>query len=471
MSDGPLFPIIDGHYHMEREPMVRIGVVLAEDHKRQLDFHTEALEYHLEIEGLASGGPVDGLATRRLSVVVAEADRVELHEGVPARASRLIASGAIIRLIPGARPGPTRPGDGTLVHAIVAGRGFHWFKHIDQTLTGTLEFRARDGHLIVVNELPVEEYLTGVITGEMSGECPIEYMKAQAVAARSWLLGQPRPIYPGEPFQFCNDDNCQRYQGTGGWTPRAIEAIAGCRGEVLITASNRYCDARYSKSTGGISEDARHVWHEEIEGLEARVDAPMGSHIERFFPVTEANIDEYIRGEWLKQTDAYASPAVVPEETICKYLGRVDEAGHYFRWSQELSHDDLCDALQSRGGLRDLLGVDDLVPLERGRSGRIKRLEVRYVDQGGNEKSHILDSEYKIRAGLWTKFLYSSCFIIDKKRDAAGRLEGVTLHGGGWGHGAGMCQIGGLGRALQGQDYRTILLHYFSNVRLERIYQ
>src|SRR5690606_22004619 len=213
-----------------------------------------------------------------------------------------------VRLVHKGGPAVPGPGDGVLVRGVVAGRGFHWAKRIDQTLTGVLEFRAQGNHVMLINELPLEEYLTGVITGEMSGECPPEFMKAQATAARSWLLGQPKPPHPDQPSIWCNDDCCQRYQGPGGWSQQARDAIQACRGEVLITPSGYFCDARYSKNTGGISEDALSVWKAPIECLDAVIDAPRGSFIEKFFPVTESNIDEYLEGDWLKDTDAYAGP-------------------------------------------------------------------------------------------------------------------------------------------------------------------
>ncbi|MBI1290909.1 SpoIID/LytB domain-containing protein [bacterium] len=468
MSSSAPFPIVDGKYTMEREPIVRIGVILEEDGASGVDVELPGDGYTVDVPGQASL-TLSGESTAALRIQsTSGGTRLQLLS----RDGRVLVADALtIRLVP---PVPSRPlgaGDGTLVRDIIAGRGFHWAKKIDQTLTHTLEFIPANGNVVMVNELPLETYLTGVITGEMSNECPIEYMKAQAVAARSWLLGQPVPPHPDRPFLWCNDDCCQRYQGTGGWNELAIRAIDQCRGEVLITPSGHYCDARYSKSTGGISEDSESVWGVHIEGLSSVIDAPAGSPIEKFFPVTEANLDEYLDGEWLKTTDAFASPNVVPEATITRYLGRVDEVGEYFRWDLELTQANLVESLTKRGGLTDLVEVLDFKVTQRGRSGRISLLDVRYRDRNGAEKTHTIRREYYVRAGLSMKFLYSSAFRITPHRSADGRLEKVTLRGAGWGHGAGLCQIGGLGRALKGQDYRTILLHYYIGVRLERIYK
>ena len=459
-QEGALFPIEDGNYKMDAEPVVRIGIVLEEDKKEELRFQVPSVGYLLEETG------TDVLANSEV-IVRCAGDKITLYDLDGGILSQDLKR---VRIVPPAAARPEKAGDGVLVRGIVSGRGFHWSKEIDQTLSDVLEFLPRGNKLILVNEVPLETYLVGTITGEMSGECPIEFMKAQAVAARSWLLGQTKHPHPGEPFIWCNDDDCQRYQGTGGWSDRAVQAVSECRGEVLITESKRYCDARYSKNTGGISEDAGSVWGDPIEGLESRVDAPEGSEVQRFFPVTEENLEEYITGDWLKNTDAFASPNVVEEETITRYLGRVDEPDRYFRWTRKLTQNSLRRSLRQRGGLTDLEAVMELRPGKRGKSGRLEELHVSYRASSGEEKRHTIKREFNIRAAMDVTFLYSSAFLMRPKYGREGELEEVTLHGAGWGHGAGLCQIGALGRALKGQDYRTILMHYYSNVKLERIY-
>lgn len=468
MADGPLFPIIDGKYRMDAEPVVGIGVILEEDGKPEIHLRVPGDGYRIAGAGEHEGTPLvpgDYVLKRANGSIVVEAQGSCAVLRVEKTAPVLVSAPE--------RSGVPRPGDGILVRDVVAGRGFHWRKTIDQTLTGDLQFHAQPGspNLAMVNRLPLEEYLTGVITGEMSGECPIEFMKAQATAARSWLLGQPRSPHPGQPFHWCNDDCCQRYQGSGGWSDRAVQAIAECRGQVLITRSNRYCDARYSKSTGGVSEDAEVVWGYEIEGLKARLDAPAGSAAARFYPVTEANIVEYIEGAWAKTTDCFASAATVPEETITRYLGRVDVAGQYFRWTVTRTQAELRESLSTRGGLKDLAEVLDLRCGKRGRSGRLVEMHVDYRTASGEKKTATIKPEYNIRAGLSKSFLFSSCILFHPKRASNGALESVTINGAGWGHGAGLCQIGGLGRALKGQKFEEILAAYYTDVRLERIYQ
>lgn len=462
MKDAPLFPIVNGQYKMDAEPDVRIGVILEEDDKK-------AVEVQVPCEGyvLDTGSEKVPIPCEVLLQVEATDSGLALVN--PADQSTL-ATGEVLRLIPPASDVALKAGDGVMVKEIVAGRGFHWFKLIDQTLTDVLEFQLSNGQVVMINEIPLETYLIGVITGEMSNECPIEYMKAQAVAARSWLLGQPRPPHPDAPFLWCNDDCCQRYQGTGGWSEQAVQAINECRGEALITKSKHYCDARYSKSTGGFSEDADFIWGEPIEGLTSMMDAPKGSIVARFSPLTEENLREYLTGDWLNECDAYASPNTVSEKTLTKYIGRVDEAGQYFRWTVEVTQESLLESLSKRGGIEDLGKVLDLKTGERGKGGRQAWMDVIYLSTDGSKKTHRIYKDYNIRAAMAMSFLYSSCFVVDFVREEDGSIKTATLRGGGWGHGAGMCQIGGLGRALKGQGYDEILLAYFSEVTLEKIY-
>lgn len=466
-NQKPLFPIIDGKYQMEKEPTIRVGIILREDDRHKVSFN---------LNGTACKVVADGE-----TILSAEGNESYLVEFEQDLLTLMSASGGevlaedhrVIRFEPVETSPEPAPKLGIKVDGIVAGRGFHWAKEIDQYLPGAIEFRLSNDRksILLINDLFVEHYLIGVITSEMSAECPEAYMKAQAIAARSWLFAQPYSPYPDEPFDVCNDDQCQRYQGSEGWTDAAIQAIIECRAETLITKSNKYCDARYSKSTGGISEDSVHVWHTEIEGLDAMIDAPKDDPITRFFPVSNENIEEYLTGDWLAETKAFASPNVVNEAEMLKYLGRVDEAGEYFRWKVELTHADLLESLTKRAKVQHIYEVMDLEPGLRGRSGRLKSLDVVYrTAPDKNPRRHTLTSEYDIRAGLWMNFLFSSCFVIRKNHNDDGALTSVTLLGGGWGHGAGLCQIGGLGRALSGQSYDEILMAYFQNVRLEKIY-
>lgn len=444
-----------------REPRIRVGLVLPEDAMPEVSFVLP----EDRCRACADGAEV------RLAVkagrVTAEGRRVRLVAG----AARVGPAERIVLRTGG--DAPLEAGAGVRLTSVVAGRGFHWQTRIEPCFVGDLEFLARDGRLVVVNELPVEDYLTGVISGEMSGECPLEFLKSQCVVARAWVLAHTEPKHPDLPIDRCNDDCCQRYQGTDDLTPTVLEAVRRTRGQVLLDPQGRLIDANYSKNCGGIIEAPEHVWGVAKPGQRAAPDAPPGSPARRFFPVTEENLQEYLTGTWLADTDVFCSPTVVPERDLRRYLGRVDDGGGHFRWRFEYRRQELQDVLRRKlearleGGLERLEG---LAVLARGCSGRARRLRIDYRDESGAARQLVLESEYAIRDALHEKFLYSSAVAIRTVGDPAGPPEHVILTGAGWGHGAGLCQIGALGMALHGYTCEQIVRHYFEPAELRACY-
>lgn len=443
-----------------REPVVRIGVVLDADATTVL--HLETPDEPCELRG--KGSPNRALRHARVEARYSQ-------DGVLLR----IDGGTLERaplwriVLQGGRP--IERGAGALVRDIVAGRGFHWRKRIDQHLTGVLELRPGRRGLILVNELALEPYLAGVITAEMGAECPLDFLKAQCVVARSWLLAMTETMHAGEPFDRCNDDCCQRYQGTDELSDVAISATTGTRGLALLDAQGRVVDANYSKCCGGVSEIPEHVWGIHKPGLTSIVDAPAGGVEDRFAPVTGDNFNEYLNGAWLADTKVYCSPNVVPPADLARYLGRVDEIGEYFRWTIRLPRTDVDAAI--RAHVPEAEGFDrlhDLCVTARGVSGRAIRMDVVYLDRSGRQQRVSLPSEYRIRQALHPGFLYSSAIAIDIERDTNGIPQTLTYRGAGWGHGAGMCQIGALGMGLCSIDYADILRHYFPSSRLAPVY-
>lgn len=456
MSHAP--GLKDWDLSCNRQPMVRVGIVLDCDESQSIDMGIPDAGFQLG-ESEADHQPVCGSIrfSRRSGKVLA---RIGDAAEQPADVWRLT----------GPQQGELHRGDGVLVRGVVAGRGFHWQTRIDQRLCGSLEVRCGAKGLILINTLPIESYLAGVITAEMSSQCPAEFLKAQCVAARSWMLAATDPTHDKDPFDRCNDDCCQRYQGTLDLSDAAISAVRDTHGLVLL-AGGGVVDANYSKSCGGVSELPEHVWGKAKAGVTMAVDAPPGSHAHRFAPVAEADLEEFLTGSWLTDTDIYCSPNVVPPAEFRKYLGPVDVGGSYFRWTQEYKRQEL-ESLLARVAPegKQLSRLVDLHVLERGVSGRVSRLEVLFETATGRRDSFVLPSEYAIRKALHASCLYSSAFIIRTDRDSSGAITSVTLHGAGWGHGAGLCQIGALGMALKGRACPEILSLYFPEARLQNVY-
>jgi peptidoglycan hydrolase-like amidase len=443
------------------EPLIRVGIILAQDDRDAVHLRVPAGSYQAYGPGTLPG-------------MAGEDGHLEVHSAGGMVAVRGAAPDTVIlpslRLSPAGEQ-PLCPGAGVLIRDVPAGRGFHWEKAVDQSFPGTVEIVPGERGLLVINAVPLEAYLAGVVTAEMNAACPGHLLKAQAIAARSWLLAMTEAKHADRPFERCNDDCCQRYQGTTNLTDAAIAAVAATRGQVLCGPDDRILDANYAKCCGGITESPVAVWGREKPGLRPVVDAPGGAPEQRFLPVTEALMPEYVSGPWLRAAQAFCSPNVVPPAEIGRYLGRVDQPGDYFRWQVRHTRAELEELLvQHVPAARNLRTLRTLRVSARGVSGRCSALELEWIDMHGRGVSTRLDSEYQIRRALHRRFLYSSAFMLRPERAADGDLTAVVLHGAGWGHGVGMCQIGALGMALQGFDCETICRHYYPEAGVRAAY-
>jgi SpoIID/LytB domain protein len=336
---------------------------------------------------------------------------------------------------------------------ITIGIGFHWERKERQVFRGAIRIIKREPGFTVINDVPLEEYVTSVISSEMSATCPLELLKAHAVISRSWLKGDvkregtgahtPHEIlrwYGREAhpdFEVCADDHCQRYQGiTKAFSAAASEAVKATFGEFLIY-DGRICDARFSKSCGAVTEIYSTAWEDEdIPYLKSIYDGPAEVRFD--------SAESLIRSEppaYCNTRDADLLARILP--------GFDQETRDFFRWRVEYSPEEAGELIRSRLGV-DLGPIRDLQPLDRGPSGRIYRLKIT------GEKDHlIVGKELEIRRALSRSHLYSSAFVVDKE---AGKF---VLRGAGWGHGVGLCQIGAAVMASQGKGYRAILGHYY----------
>jgi peptidoglycan hydrolase-like amidase len=366
---------------------------------------------------------------------------------------------------------------------VTIGVRFHWERREEQTFPGDLVLQAGgDGKLTAINELPLEEYLASVVSSEMSGEAPAEFLRAHAVASRSWLVamigrkgraagedcGAERTIrrageivrwYDREDhdrFDVCADDHCQRYQGiTRIAAGRAAEAVRATRG-VLLTRDGEVCDARYHKACGGMTEDYATCWEEKAVSYLSHVsDAgrPMA-------PVrTEAEAEQWI----LSCPDVYCYTK--RPDLLKKILPSFDrETGDFFRWQVSYSREELEGILAAKSGI-DFGVLESITPVERGPSGRIRRLRI-----GGSKGAVIVGKELEIRRWLSPSHLMSSAFIVTAVRDPSGVPVRFTLYGAGWGHGVGLCQIGAAAMAEKGFNAEEILRHYFRGAALVKRY-
>jgi len=440
----------------EKEPDLRVGIVLPEDGFTSLQMLTsDDTDYQLEF----SGRTFALSRTQNLLFKVQQNNIIFKLEATEYKA------GGEIKIYPIADNLQPRPGSGLLIKNVISGRDFHWKKYIDITLPGQIIIRRFDNVLILINELPIEHYLMCVATSEMGAACPPALIEAQTIAARSWMLANVEQKHVALTMDVCNDDCCQRYQGTTHLTQQSVQGAMNTFGQVLLF-DDKICDARYSKSCGGVMEVFETIWGG--AGLpymqnkaDAAADLPEWKH-----PLSdEANFTDWVNSI----PHAFCSPHVIPENELKKYLGTVDEAGTYFRWQETLEQTELTSNINRYRRLK-AKAILNLVVMSRGLSGRIIQLAVDYLDDDGQQQRHIIHGDFAVRQALHKKFLYSSAFIITANKSEAEIPREFTIRGAGWGHGAGLCQIGALGMSLKGYTAGQIVLHYYPGSSLNKIY-
>lgn len=351
-----------------------------------------------------------------------------------------------------------------ILYGVTIGVDFHWERKVTQKFAGTLKFIVDGGKVTAVNIVGVEDYLLSVISSEMKASAGLEFLKAHAVISRSWVMAQvehrqshvsrtPEPSCPvSEPvegaeeyikwfdhddhtlFDVCADDHCQRYQGltmaVGDTVRKAVDQTWG----LVLTSEGKICDARFSKCCGGRMELFSTCWEDKdypyLQPLPDTADCVEGDDV---FCDTK---DEKILSQVLNDYDL--------------------ETRDFYRWRTEYSRTEVSDLVRRRSGM-DFGTIRDLVPVERGPSGRLKRLKV-----VGDKKTMIIGKELIIRRWLSDSHLKSSAFEVHWDGDH------LTLDGSGWGHGVGLCQIGAAVMAAKGYSFDQILLHYYPGSTLER---
>ncbi len=452
----------------QEEPAVRVGVVLLEDKISQ-----EFITFPQDGEVVGVDGENFEIKAGTRVEINATIDGLDIYTWNGTRTHLVYVPNKVI--LRTHQPVPFAPCCGFKVERVVAGRIFHWRKEIEQYLTGRLEIYSQRGILLIVNELPFEEYLSGVATAEMSSECPMDTLKAQVLAARSYSLAYMHGKHRGEPFSVCNDDDCQRYQGTTHVYPHIHQAIQETRGEV-IAINNQVVRAHYSKCCGGFLDRPEDTWEISVPGLSDQVYDGVLPGISKLNLADEREYRNFLNLPDSEIADIYCATKDLKASELKKYLGTVDVSAEYFRWHYELTAAQLLSNLKERFGVSDIAVVKELRAVAskktnkiRTRSGRLTAIEIVYLDHNNTEQIFHIPREYNIRRALHQTFLFSSAFVFEHVYEGM-KLKSIKFHGSGWGHGAGYCQIGALGMGLKGIGYKQIIQHYFPDCGIKKCY-
>ena len=372
------------------------------------------------------------------------------------------------------------------LYDVTIGINFHWERQETQVFLGTLKLVVDEEKIVAINILPVEDYLTSVISSEMSANSSLELLKAHAVVSRSWLFAQieKRKAMNGKDegffsfiktkdeyirwydrenhtiFDVCADDHCQRYQGiTKASNATVAEAVRATRGRLLMHG-NKICDARFSKCCGGATEEFEYCWEDKhYPYLSAIRDAEKEENRPLPDLTKEEEAEHWIRKAPKSFCDTH------DKKILSQILNHYDqETTDFYRWKVRYTQEELSELIRTNTKT-DYGDILDLVPIQRGSSGRICKLKI-----VGSQKTMIIGKELEIRRTLSNSHLFSSAFVVDKGEIKNGIPQWFLLSGAGWGHGVGLCQIGAAVMGEKGYTYEEILLHYYKGAEIRKFY-
>ncbi len=338
---------------------------------------------------------------------------------------------------------------------IPVGQGYHWAHQESRTFNGEIEFYLdHHGMMTVINVLPLSDYLLGVLPGEMSSTFPLEALKAQAIAARTYFLHNFGRKHRNDPFDVCADVHCQSFVGIQS-SEKNEQAVRETLGEGLVY-KGELCSTPYSAMCGGHTEYAQNVWQSDGEDyLKGVYDMPNPERIESRFDLSiEKNARKWIKAD----ADVFCNVERNGNPEFAAY------AKKYFRWEKRFTSVQLEHNIKKHTGL-DFGSLLNLIPGTRGVSGRLVELIV-----VGTKDTFTIQRELNIRKALSPSTLFSACIYIDKIDGIDGQPEEFIIKGAGWGHGVGMCQIGAAMMALHGYKANDILKHYYQGAVIDKLY-
>ena len=372
------------------------------------------------------------------------------------------------------------------LYDVTIGLNYHWERQETQVFSGTLKLVVDEEKIVAINILPVEEYLTSVISSEMNANSSMELLKAHAVVSRSWLFAQieKRKALSGKDegffsfiktkeeyirwydredhtiFDVCADDHCQRYQGiTKATNATVAEAVNATRGRLLMH-DKKICDARFSKCCGGATEEFENCWEDNHHPYLTSIrDAEKEENLS--FPdlTKEEEAERWIRKAPKSFCDTH------DQKILSQILNNYDqETTDFYRWKVRYTQTELAELIRTNTK-SDYGDIIDLIPVQRGPSGRICKLKI-----VGTLKTFTIGKEMEIRRVLSDSHLFSSAFVVDKGEIKEGIPQWFLFSGAGWGHGVGLCQIGAAVMGEKGYPYEEILLHYYKGAEIRKFY-
>jgi stage II sporulation protein D len=332
--------------------------------------------------------------------------------------------------------------------------GFAYEPTEDRTYEGIIEFYVdHEGEIAALTEIPIDVYLHGVVAAEMPADFPEEALRAQAIASRSLVIATKAIKHLNDQFELCAHVHCQVYSGVTNENERVTKAVTDTRGMVL-THNGAIVDAHYSKVCGGHTEDVQETWMTPPQYFGQGVPCDCNSELDVPDLTTETGARRWIQSR--PKSNCNLDGVDLP---VSRNYGR-----KHFRWETTLLRSELEEIILTKTGV-DIGTLYDVLPIRRGRSGRLMEVEVL-----GSLANLRLKRELKIRRQLSHTALESSAFLVEVLHDSQGNPMELVFTGAGWGHGVGMCQAGAARLAVEGKSAEEILQHYYTGCVIDKKY-
>jgi len=342
----------------------------------------------------------------------------------------------------------------TTLYDLRVGVGFHWEHQEDRVYRNVIEVRIDNtGNLMAINEILLDEYLKGVIPSEMHNTYPLEALKAQAVAARSYTVAKLASRPSSDPIDFPATVYFQVYSGITREHEKTTQAVEETKGMVLKDGA-RVCESYFSANSGGHTEN-KDNWMPPGESYLQGVPV-MSDKAKKAFALDLTKEDDVRK--WVRSyPPSYSNPRGTKIDIL-------DRNARYFRWEVTYTRRDLEDIIQRKIGV-DIGTLIDILPISRGVSGRITELEIL-----GSHRNQKIRGELNIRRVLSESTLNSSCFCVNLVMGDMGDPVEISLVGAGFGHGVGMDQTAAGVMAAGGEKYEDILLTFYKGTKIEKIW-
>ncbi len=312
------------------------------------------------------------------------------------------------------------------------GKGTRRYKGKLFALVGT------DRRLTIVNLVPAETLIEGVVPSEIFPNAPRAALEAQAITARGMLMSKIGVRHRGEPYQLCAEPHCQSYTGAGAATETTTAAVRATRGKLLVD-DGRFTDTVYHSACGGHTE----AWHAMWGGARDATMPGVGDGAAVRHAPTEANVAHFIDH---------------PPKTWCAPTARRSKV---FRWTVTRTGRQISERVNKKSAIGP---VHTIRAVERGRSGRV--LVAEYIGRDGRYRARGASLNRRLLGGL-----KSGLWVASRTGGTPdGEPESWTFRGGGFGHGVGMCQHGAMGLARAGRDVAAILRHYYPGAKIAELW-